>query len=98
MNERFIERPDLIKFENDLDFMVVRPSSWELYIKEKDTGEEFTDEFPSKDEARNVLLKEIADSNKENQDEDDDNNENDNEDNNNDYGDDDYDSEYGDIQ
>lgn len=92
MNERFIERPDLIKFENDNDLIVVRPSGWELYIKEKDTGEEYSDEFQSRDEAKNVLIKEVEDSRQENEGDDDQNRDDDNG-----YDQDTYDDEYGDI-
>jgi len=88
MKESFEERPDCIRFENDLDIIEIRPASWELYIKEKDSGEEYYDEFETKDEAKEQMKEEIEDSREE------DNDDND-EDENYDY--DDYDNEYGDA-
>jgi hypothetical protein len=57
--EKFVERLDLVRYENDDDIIVIRPSSWELCIKDKETGEEYYDDFDSKSDALEEMNEEI---------------------------------------
>lgn len=58
-NIHFEERPDYIRFETNDDIIEVRPTSWELIVSEKDTGDEYNSEFETREKARDALINEI---------------------------------------
>ena len=64
------ETPDYIRYETDDDIIEVKPTSWELIITEKDSDEEWSDEFETKEEALEAMDKEIEDLENENGDDD----------------------------
>ena len=60
MDKRFIEKPDYMLYEDEFDKMILRPATWEVIIREKDTGDIIkADEFMSREEARLFFMDEI---------------------------------------
>lgn len=56
---KYEERPDYIRLETEDDIIEIKPIGWEISIKEKDSGEEYGEDFETKDEALNALKEEI---------------------------------------
>ena len=67
MKEKFEEKPDYIRFENDLDVIEVVPIKWELRITEKDSENKFFDQFETRDAALKAMKDEIVNLKKERQ-------------------------------
>lgn len=61
MKNKFEEKPDYIIYEDDSDIIEVRPTGWEMVIKEKDADEdsEYVEEYETREEARAAMMKEI---------------------------------------
>ena len=60
MKEKFKEKPDYIRYENDLDIIEVSPIKWELKITEKDSNNEYYNQFETREEALKALKDEVA--------------------------------------
>lgn len=59
-SKKEIDRPDLIRYEDDYDIIEVRPTSWEMIITDKETGEEYDGgEFDNREEAYEAFKEEI---------------------------------------
>lgn len=58
-NMNFTERPDYIRFESTEDIIEVMPASWVMRITEKDTGDEYSNDFENRKDAMKALVQEI---------------------------------------
>lgn len=70
MNGQIVEKPDLVRYEDDEDLIEVRPSGWEMYIRDKETGEEYSEDYETKEEALEEMREEIEEKEEENGEED----------------------------
>jgi len=69
-NVNFEERADYIRFESQDDIIEIMPASWVMKITEKDTGDEYSNDFENKKDAREAMLTEIKSLKDENGDDD----------------------------
>ena len=53
------ESPDQLRYEDENDIIEIVPASWKIVIHEKDSGDEFEHEYPTKEEAVAALKKEV---------------------------------------
>ena len=60
MEENLIEKPDLVKYEDEHDILLLKPTGWEVILTEKDTGSVFDfGQYIDKEEARKVFDEEL---------------------------------------